>query len=381
MARIEKIHSQRTMASLIQNFTNGSILIPRHQREYCWNLNSSEKAYTPSEREIHFIQSILKGHPIPSILLSTEGTGKLMLEDGRQRITCARNYKNNLFHVDWKDEKRTYDQLSTEDRIHFDNEVIPTVTYENASLSDKIEIFDRHQNGAPLSFGERYNVHDTELLHFTKEMFMTSEQGFHDDFIPYWGNQTRTDKRRKRLLCKIGLMIGLRHGPQSMNTKYEPIRGYITADYPVSVREKIKKDIQRILDIYASVEELCPLDPKKRNKWNKIYDDPGNFTGYILYSFSKDQEEYTPDALSEDDLHWGFIKQTWVDYIVSVRKEVEGQPPKKITAVLDTCIHKDMPKSRMWTIDRWRIGCSHVFHEPVDTLSEYDTVCDSSDDE
>lgn len=367
MDRIVKSIASRTIEYFIRNRMNGTLIIPPHQREYCWNMNASETPYCPTHREIQFIQSLLKGYPIPSILLyKSNEPGKWTLEDGRQRITCAIHYKQNLFSVKWRGEERTFDQLTPEERHQFENEQIPTVEYENASMLDRIDIFDRHQNGAPLTSGERYNAHETELVQFTKEMFMTPGQGFHDEAIPYWGDQTRTDKRCKRLLTKIGLMIGLRHGPENMNTKYEPHRGFLTADYPASIREKIKHDIRCILDIYAAVEEVSPLDPRKRNKWNKIYDDPGNFTGYILYSLS-----------IHEDMN---IKQTWIDYIVGVRHEVEGNPPKKITSVLDHCIHKDMPKTRSWNVERWKIGYCHVFAKEYDGLSEYDTV-QSSDDE
>jgi hypothetical protein len=370
MNRIVKTISSRTVEYFIRNRQNGTIIIPHHQREYCWNMNASETSpYCPTPREIQFIQSLLNGYPIPSILLSrSDEPGKLSLEDGRQRITCALRYTQNLFGVKWRGEERTFDQLTAEEQFRLLNEQIPTVEYENATMSDKIAIFDRHQNGAPLTSGERYNAHETELVQFTKEMFMTPGQGFHDDAIPYWGDQTRTDKRCKRLLTKIGFMIGLRHGPADMNTKYEPHRDFLTTKYPASIREKIKRDIRRILDIYAAVEELYPLEPRKRNKWNKIYDDPGNFTGYILYSLS----------IHED--MWSDIKPTWVDYIVGVRHAVEGNSPKKITSVLDQCIHKDMPKTRSWNLERWKIGYCHVFAKEYDGFSEYDTV-QSSDDE
>ena len=50
------------------------------------------------------------------------------------------------------------------------------------------QIFDWHQNGAPLTPGERYHAqHATNLVRFVKEQLMTPGSGYHDRAAAIWG--------------------------------------------------------------------------------------------------------------------------------------------------------------------------------------------------
>jgi hypothetical protein len=380
------------------------ILIPPHQREYCWN----------PIREAKFIQSILKGYPIPSILLSKH-SGKTYIEDGRQRITAASRFRAGMFAVEWEGEEKTYTQLTEVEKINFDREQIQVILFRGATVEQFIEIFDWHQNGSPLTVGERLHAMTgkSPLVTFTKELLMESGVGLHDRAVNSWGVQCDTpetlkkDKRRKRLLNLTALFTGLVYGPKHATKKYAPELGFITSEISLEKKIAAKKDLERILEIYEEVETRCPST--RKSMLTKQFD-LGTFTGYILYSLSVKarnayhitqtsmsadaepqpfegdkaaENHFTPNSLEGDAEEWERIKTTWVDYIVSVRQTL-NDTRKSLKSVLEEKIHKDMPKTRSWNISRWEKGYRNVFdieYESQDELEDEEDEDEEDEDE
>jgi len=401
--RISKQNTNVFLSELIQNFDEKRIIIPPHQREFRWDLS----------RQVKFIQSILKGYPIPCILMSSRRSDHFpTLEDGRQRITTASRYRSNQIPTEnlLRGKIPKYSELSEMDRERFDNENVIVVTFSNANDNDRIQIFDWHQNGMPLTPGERYHAqHATPLIHFVKEQLMTPGIGYHDRAAAIWGIRgdpanppegfISSDKGRKWLLTATALVLGLSFGPANATKKYEPDKGFMTADFPLSKQKDVKKDLDRIFDIYETVEaRLTAIKPKP---WINAYWDFGNFTGYILYSLSflsrethnEAQESlslgerlsfetgsYQPNSLKDEPEEWERIKKGWVDYIVSVRRKLNENPNKNLKAVLNECLHKGISGARSWTNDRWELGYFRVF-EPsriVETSSAEENDSDES---
>lgn len=401
--RITKRSTNVTLEALIQDLDGKHILIPPHQREYCWD--------RPRERK--FIQSILKGFPIPSILMSERRVDRHpTLEDGRQRLTAASRFRSNKFPIPWLGSELTYDELPAEDKMRFDNEPIMVQTFMNANDDDRIQIFDWHQNGAPLSTGERYHAQGaSNLISFVKELLMTPGSGYHDRASAIWDVRgdplvvpegfVSKDKRRKWLLSATALVMGLVYGPKNATKKYEPDRGLITAEILPAKKLAVKKDIERILEIYEAVETRMPATKPK--KWKNAHWDLGTYTGYILYSLSTGAREghndaqadlpeeeklefedgfYEPNSLKDEPQEWATIKTTWVDYMISVRRTINTNPTKKLKTVLEEKIHKGISKARSWTNARWEDGYKRVFGIPItDTASTSGDEEDYSDEE
>ena len=128
MSRPNRITKQTTNVPLVQliaDFDENRMLIPEHQREYRWDLSRQQK----------FVKSIMRGYPIPSILLSNRRVDvHPTLEDGRQRITTASRYRNDKFAVDGK----RYTDLSEIERERFDSEQVTVITFSNATDDDRI---------------------------------------------------------------------------------------------------------------------------------------------------------------------------------------------------------------------------------------------------
>ena len=387
-SRITKDHTDRTLLSLIEELKDNRLAIPAHQREYCWKLDKQEK----------FIESILKGYPIPSILMSATRTdSKRSLEDGRQRITTAMRYRADLFTCCGK----KFSELTGREQDRFDDERVVVITFIGATPADRIQIFDWHQNGAPLSTGERYHAHQetSPLLTFVKKMLMTPGEGLHDRAALVWGvrgdtpGQESKDTRRKWLQNAVAMVIGLAFGPAHANKNYDYVvsKGFMTDEFGPLLQSDVKKDIERILDIYESVERVQKM--KKKN-WHNRQWDLGNFTGYIMYSLSQmmrsghdymqtdisaehrvkfDDGGYSPNSLEGEPEEWDRIKSTWVTYLVKVRREVEAHPRKKLTSILlgatvrdgvvrNEGLHGGVSAARNWRLERWEDGYNRLFN-------------------
>jgi uncharacterized protein with ParB-like and HNH nuclease domain len=126
-SRVRYKYTTEPLSSIVQQFDNGDLEIPDHQREYCWTNPMPER----------FIETIMRGYPCPAIITCKGRTDlKPTLEDGRQRINTASNFKNNLFTYAGK----FFKDLSEREQDWFDNYSMMTINYTNATPDDKIQI-------------------------------------------------------------------------------------------------------------------------------------------------------------------------------------------------------------------------------------------------
>lgn len=112
--------------SLVSRIERGDIFIPPFQRSYVWKLEQASR----------FIESLLMGLPVPSIVLAREmDTNKLIVIDGQQRLkTLQFFYEGNfqplgkpftLENVAEQFSGKTYEGLSPGDRRMLDNAILP----------------------------------------------------------------------------------------------------------------------------------------------------------------------------------------------------------------------------------------------------------------
>jgi hypothetical protein len=365
--RVRVSFSTKTLYSIIQQRQEEDIVIPEHQREYCWNESRKDK----------FVQSVLRGFPCPAILLGEHRGDKPTLEDGNQRITTAMKYRRDEFASNGK----LFSQLSPIDQHYFDTYLISVVSYSNATQEDRIQIFDWHQNGAPLSTGERYHAHaSTPLVRFVKDILFTPGTGLHDRAVPIWGARNGTDKKRKWLQDAVTLVAGLAHGASHMTKAYERMiaNSFLTKDFD---KAGVIRDLQRILEVFESADAIHRVQGWTARNW-----DAGNFVGYIAYSLSHkarveyderqrgvplaekgtyDEGHHKPNSLTEPE--WERLKAGWVAYMVRVRRDV-SLPFKR---VLERDLHRSLNNGRNWSLSRWKSGYMNVF--------EPDAIQDVSD--
>lgn len=393
--RVRHSFASIDVATLVEKFDNKEITIPPHQREYRWEHVREEK----------FIQSILMGYPIPSILFSKNPDERYeSVEDGRQRLTAASRFRSNKFSIKWGASIVTYNELPERDQDYFNNSTLIVQTFYNATSSERIQIFDNQQNGIPLTVGEKLHAQiASPLVSCVMRLLMTPGIGLHDRAIPIWGvrgdpvdmeHGSSKDKRRKWLTNATALIMGLVYGPKYATKKYEPHLGLITNVITPEMETSVKKDLVRIIEIFEEANRRAPATTK--NGPINAQFDIGTYIGYIMFSLSAkarkahidlphadktDFEDlgnpvYVPNSLEGDEAEWLSIKAVWVAYIVSVRNTINETPTKKFKSVLEETIHKDMSAARSWTIARWENGYRRVFG-----LDIADEDSDNEDDE
>jgi hypothetical protein len=376
--RIEKSIEQVQLSRLITRFSKGEIGIPLHQREFCWK----------PDRQEEFIKSILMGYPVPSILMSEADDGKLSIEDGRQRLTTAMHFKDDEFDIEWGGDRTLYSGLSRTDQQIFNSDMIVVQKFANARMIDRIEIFDRIQNGTPLTVGERlYARRDSPLVSFVIDELMTPGIGFHDRAAEFWGVRggNTPDKRRNWLLNATSIISGLIYGPSNITKKYYP--ELIVKPISDDTKDQVRSDLSRILDIYEESDRIEKSN--KRNGSPAKHFDVGTYTGYIMFSLCSETwysgEVYSPNSISEEK--WVITMNKWVEYIVEVRRTMNANKYKTFKSVLAGKIHDaDVGRNgARCDISRWENGYKRVFDieldEPAcDEATEYESV-DSSEDE
>ena len=348
-----------------------AIYIPPWQRELTWK----------EDRRIVFVQSVMNGDPTPQILLRRMADLNYGLEDGRQRLTTLRDYRDNLYAA--KD-GRKFNQLSAAEQEKFLSYRIPMQTYWGYSDAEAIQFFLKYQEGVALSVGEKYHAVNemSPLVKMTKELLMTAGKGFHDRAEKVWGRRCDemnrkgdniTDKNRKWLCDACAIIAGLVWGPHRITKKWKeisteeagnsmltmPLHGSDETEEQMKQRVSTKLDI--ILSIYEEAQRINPISITQC----KTQFDPGFATGHIIHSMSVFPADEYP-----------MILERWVSFLVQERKDdKKGRKP--------LLQREEIVGNGAWCTDRWRLGHGRVFAEitePSISAEETDDEEESDDD-
>ena len=341
-SRISYSVSTRKLSELISDILEKQLKIPAHQRDYVWKLQQQQR----------LIETILDGRPIPSILVRRQGrdprTTESSLEDGQQRLTTAKLFMEGAFAL--RDGKK-YADLSEAQHIRFVDYQVPVMEYTNATDAQAVDIFDSHQNGVPLSIGERYHSLSeiSPIVKLTKELLMTAGQGFHDRAIPIWGERCGKDTRRNALANAVAFVAGATFGTEFISKKWTDMSEALKRPISDAEKTKAKIRIQMILGIYEEAQKRMPL----ANRADINYQwDLGHFTAYILYSLVKYENQQSR------------LVKGWTDYLVEVRK-LKAEKKGKLSEVVKLKLHYDCKNSKLaartWNDFRFELGYLRVF--------------------
>ena len=341
-----------SVSTLASKLVGGDIIIPIHQRNYVWSDKIAQA----------FIDSLLKGLPCPSLLMYEERRQPLSLEDGSQRLRTIVKYMNDAFGSSPDPDVVApvkFSELSDADRLRLQETRLVVLVYSNATKQQRIEIFDRFQNGSPLKVGERlHSLSDTTLVDFAIKTLLTPEQGYYDRATAIWGprlvGDSAKDKRFESLINATAIIAGCAHGPDHISKKYFDLRQVLLT--PIDERET-----NRILEMMFSIYEDANLHVPMGGKYilNKQWP-VGNFTGYIIASLKK-----LPDE-------WPRLRVGWVNFLVQYRND---------NSLLKRVLHKGLSSARSWSSARWQIGYNNVFNGvSAETSDNNDEDCDSDED-
>ena len=335
--RVRFVITVTSLYDLVQQMEAGEVTIPAHQRDYCWSVKKQKE----------FIDTILEGTPTQGIIMRrVDRSGAfLSLEDGRQRLTTGQRYLNDEFSVTYQGVERTFSELPVAAQQAVRGYQLSVTTYSNATGEQMVRIFDRFQNGEPLSIGERYHsmTEISPIVAYTKRMLMSEESPLHQRVTAVFGNRSGVDKRRKNLTNAMALVFGLAFGAGCITkkwpqiTEHHPDLGGSLLSRPFD-EERTTENLSKLLEIYEEVERQCPARGKtiKNMQWAV-----GKVSGYIAHSITK-----------HDAQPFAIVKRKWVTFLVAAR-----QDPTQLVTVL----HADDQKARFWDMERWEMGMLRVF--------------------
>lgn len=341
-----------SVSTLASKLTSGDIIIPEHQRNYVW---SSKAAGL-------FIDSLLKGLPCPSLLIYEQRRQPLSLEDGSQRLRTIVKYMNDEFGSSPSPgviPEVKFSELSAADKARLEETRLAVIVYSNATSQQRIEIFDRFQNGTPLNVGERLHALSyTTLVDYTVKTLLTPEQGYYERATAIWGPRSvgdpAKDKRFDDLVNATAIIAGCAHGPDRISKKYNDLR-------PVLLTQIDERETKRTLEMLFSIYEDANLHVTMGGKriLNKQWP-AGNFTGYIIASLKT-----LPDE-------WSRLRVGWVNFLVKYRND---------NGVLKRILQNNMSTARSWSSTRWQLGYNNVFNGLSDSIeNDSDEDLESEDD-
>lgn len=315
--------TQRTISDLLADDT---IVIPEHQRAYVWT----------SSKQSGLIDTIMESLPTHALFLyQSVVDGKIQqdLEDGQQRWMTVKKFVNNEFMwkpVDQPTIQRKYSDLTSAEQAKFQRYQFAICQMTNMTLETRLSLFQRLQDGIPLSNGQRFNAaSNLPIVKLAKELM--KDPRCHEA----WGDHKET-KTNTVLANAMAIASGLALGDTDLITTSYGILGPVLYKHkatPIN-KELVEERLIKLLSVYTRVDTLHPISAtKKKQQWNV-----GKYTGYILYT------------ILQTDRNWLEDLELWANYIVGVRRDE--------TTI--RILRYNAPPSRNWNALRWQQGLQNV---------------------
>ena len=340
-----------------------TIEIPPWQREFTWE--------TPSQQNL--AACIMKKDPMPQILLRQLPNLHYSLEDGRQRLTSLRNFREDKFIVNGK----KFSEFSQAEQNHFLTYKMPVQIYRGFSVEEAVQLFINRQQGIALTLGEKYYAVDSfsPLVRTTRNLLMKAGHGLHNEAAAVWGRLCDDtapdgtviikDKKRRWLERACAIIAGLAWGSNYITKKptdvFKILDGHNMMTRPIhnenggETEEQALQDIRlklvQIIDIYKAVQVKKTVSSALIKKQF----DPGFATGYIIYGLNLPAEQRPPN-----------FKEKWVDFLVSERVNTAearaARPPTTYVPILSRDVI--VGPARSWSDTRWENGHNYLFPPP-----------------
>jgi len=303
--------TQLTVKQLIQWREKGKLGIPMHQRGYVWDLKHQKS----------LLDTIYRGLPISSLTLSTadisgvyveEAKGKYYIEDGQQRVQTLLRFKQNKFSLRLsEDNEVSYDDLLETDRETILNYKVPVLIYSGATEENRIEIFDRLQNGIILSYGERFHSMRflSPFIKFTCETLLYENSDIHPSMCGVWGPRHLIEgggdgtKRFRTMREAVCIMAGCLWGTDSYTEVYDSLREKLRMPLGENQKKNAMRILNKIIEIYrGAMKSEAGLSGKKLTDsfWN-----PKHFTGYIIHSLWEETDTS--------------VEERWIEFLTLYR--------------------------------------------------------------
>jgi hypothetical protein len=362
MSAIDFNTTQLSISRLLADKRSGKMKVAEHQRNATvWK----------DEQRAKLVDSVKKRMPFPSILIYEDEDQIFWLEDGLQRITTLEKFAADEF-VDMDGHK--FSVWTETDKQRLMDYRCPVLIYTGANEVERVEIFDRFQNGSPLKVGERlHSLSYTPLVKFTRKMFYehVGEDGvsvpglFSERASRVWGQLKigAADKRYDELLKLVALVNGAAHGFEGagcgISKKWIDLR---TNLFKVIDEGATVLVLDQLFSIYEEASAVGNDGGMKRADAKKIQSaqrDIGNFSGPIIYS------------LITYNTEWVTLRKGWLEALADYREDA---------SYLKNEIHKGLSSARSWNKKRWQNAYNNVFGIDEESVSQEDEDDEEEED-
>jgi hypothetical protein len=311
-----------------------TICIPEHQRPYVWD----------GRRAALFIETILSGLPTHALFLYQEvndGKLKKWLEDGQQRWLTVRGYmhpedeKNKDIVKSWAkwDDYTKFEDLSAENKEKIKSYMFTIYTIEKIDFVERMMLFQRLQDGKPLTNGQRFNAcSNMSIVRLAKRILNDARcriiWALPSNLTDKGGDTKGFTYLTNAMAIASGIAV---KNVSYIVTSYNLLGPHINIKYDDA---DANQRLDKLIDVYQRADKAYPVGKATVKKQWAV----GTYTGYILFN------------LLQSDIDWEKDSQMWVDYIVRCRKDKAAY----------NILQSSKPKSRNWTSDRWSLGLEYV---------------------
>lgn len=309
------------------------VFVPEHQREYVW----------PPTKQRLLIDSVFKGYPIPSIMVTEDDKNRYSLNDGQQRMETFWRYYTGAFAVNQK----RFDQLTDDEKRIFLEYKVPIVDTTGATRDQEMEIYDLLNQGVALSHGEKlWNRRTKPLVAMAEKLFLTPGVGLHAQAVEVFGDYlTGEDKRHARIANAVAYVSGAAYGSHKISTSYSKLWDILDHDTNGNPPDetRVVSVLSKLLDVYRSADVVRrPTARKAISQW-KI----GTFSAYILHSILVTENNHEM---------WINVRATWVQFLIRSRQNVN----------LEARLYRYVGKSSNITFEK----CEKIHENILDMMNE-----------
>lgn len=221
-----------------------------------------------SHKKTCLAQSILGGINIPPIVLNNKD-GKLIVIDGKQRISAMRDFSNNsVKFYNGNDDKHSclFSELDENIRDRFNEYPVTAFIYKDLTPEKEREIFQRINYGENLSIGEKIKGLNSKYIDIIKKNMYTIE--------PYLKKFGIPSKRESYMECSTAI-LALYKKNYSFVSKGTSCIDYINNHIIDLDSEDFYKSISdtfKVIDsIFEEIKEYCGSCRKyKKHTYSKI---------------------------------------------------------------------------------------------------------------
>ena len=310
------------------------VFVPDHQREYVW----------PPAKQRLLIESVFKGYPIPSIMVTEDDKNRYSLNDGQQRMETFWRYYTGAFAIGG----RRFEELTEDEKRIFLEYKVPIVDTTGATRDQEMEIYDLLNQGVALSHGEKlWNRRSKPLVAMAERLFLTPGTGLHAQAVEVFGDYLAgEDKRHSRIANAVAYVAGAAYGSHMISTSYAKLWDILEhdRDKPDQPPDEARATtiLRKLLDVYRSADVIRrPTARKAISQW-KI----GTFSAYILHSI----------LVTEDDPElWAEVCGGWIQFLVRSRQNVN----------LEARLYRGTSKSNNITLEK----CQKILENILDMMN------------